>query len=416
LKILFITWDGPQASYLQSLFLPIFKKLAENDFDFHIMQFTWGDSGRIETNSQACIKAGFTYQSVTICRRPLAVGGLLTVYRGVFLIRRALREQQIDVVMPRSTIPAMSALIALRGNSLPMVFDADGLPLDERVEFAGRSPTGFVYRFMRDIEAQAIRRAALVITRTTSAEKILLARAGAGTSRHIFHVVSNGRDTQTFKPICVDYVGQVRRNLHLPEHAPLLVYAGSIGPQYCLDEMLQLFSSVRSRRHDAHFLILTGDPELINKELSSWPELIPAITTMSVPPLDVPKYLACADLGLALRRPSFSMQGVAPVKLGEYLLCGLPVVATSEIAEARSITAEIGFLVRFMDTDELFDVANWFVDDVLKEREKYRRQCREAGLEKYSLEGSVQSYVEALANLPGYKLGKESPGDFDSDA
>ncbi|MFD1691116.1 hypothetical protein ACFSHR_04825 [Azotobacter chroococcum] len=30
--------------------------------------------------------------------------------------------------MPRSTLPALATLLALRGRAVPMVFDADGLP------------------------------------------------------------------------------------------------------------------------------------------------------------------------------------------------------------------------------------------------------------------------------------------------
>ncbi len=41
MNILFITWDGPQVSYLESLFVPIFRKLEERcGAHFHVLQFT----------------------------------------------------------------------------------------------------------------------------------------------------------------------------------------------------------------------------------------------------------------------------------------------------------------------------------------------------------------------------------------
>jgi hypothetical protein len=43
MRTLFITWDGPQVSYLESLFLPIFEALGAQGFPFDILQFRWGD-------------------------------------------------------------------------------------------------------------------------------------------------------------------------------------------------------------------------------------------------------------------------------------------------------------------------------------------------------------------------------------
>ena len=225
-----------------------------------------------------------------------------------------------------------------------MVFDADGLPLDERVDFAGQSPNGLVHRFLRDVEAQAVRRADVVLTRSAKAAEILHARAGAGTSVDKFHVITNGRDAERFKPADAAASAQVRSGLGLTLDTPLLVYAGSLGPQYCMDEMLRLFAFVHARRPDAHLLILTGSPEVVQPALAVYPQCQGRITTLSVPAEVVPQYLGCADLGLAMRQPSFSMQAVAPIKLGEYLLCGLPVLATAGIGDTGAISTECWFV------------------------------------------------------------------------
>lgn len=400
MKILFVTWDGPQVSYLEGLFLPIFKRLAEAGMDFHILQFTWGDARRIEVSRQACIDAGFTYQAEIIWRRPVAMGGLLTALRGARVIRKTVREHQIDAVMPRSTLPVLAALLALRGNAMPLVFDADGLPLDERVDFAGQSPSGLVYRLLRDVEAQGVRRADVVLTRSHRAVDILLSRAGAGTAAEKFHVVGNGRDTEQFSPGNEESRQLVRARLQIPAAAPLLIYAGSIGPQYCLIEMLQLFARVHQQRPDARLLILTGSPELLPVALQQFPELQPFVTVLSVPAHAVPEYLACADLGLALRKRSFSMQGVAPVKLGEYLLCGLPVIASNGIGDSAIIAQDAGFLLDFLDEKSLQMAADWFVGVVLSRRENFRMQSRATGKDYFSLEASVASYSRALARIP----------------
>lgn len=399
MNILFVTWDGPQVSYLEGLFLPIFKVLKSAGIHVHVLQFTWAEQAKIEHSRIACQAAGCSYEMVPVIRRPVALGGLFTAVFGYRHIRRVIQQQKIDAIMPRSTLPALSSLLALRGRSEYLVFDADGLPLDERVDFAGQSPSSLVYRLLRDIEAQAVRRADVVLTRSSKAVDILRARAGAGTASDKFYVVTNGRETSLFTPGTAESRAAMRASLGLVHDAPLLVYAGSIGPQYCIEEMLKLFKLVREQRADTRLLILTGSPDVVHHALQAQSELTEFVTVKSVAADAVPAYLACADLGLGFRQPTFSMQGVAPIKLGEYLLCGLPLVATRGIGDTHNIDAAAGYMVDKMDESELQSVADWFIGQVLPNRAQLREHCRQVGLRYFSLEASVASYQQALKSL-----------------
>ena len=93
------------------------------------------------------------------------------------------------------------------------------------------------------------------------------------------------------------------------------------------------------------------------------------------------------------------MQGVAPIKLGEYLLCGLPLVATRGIGDTHNIDAAAGYMVDKMDESELQSVADWFIGQVLPNRAQLREHCRQVGLRYFSLEASVASYQQALKSL-----------------
>ena len=399
MNILFVTWDGPQVSYLEGLFLPIFKMLKSSGIHVHVLQFTWGEQEKIERSRIACETAGCSYEMVSVIRKPVAVGSLLSAVIGYRHIRRVIKQKKIDVVMPRSTLPALSSLLALRGRNEHLIFDADGLPLDERVDFAGQSPVSAIYRILRDIEAQAVRRADIVLTRSKKAADILLARAGAGTQNNKFHTVTNGRDTNIFSPGTAESRSNMRENLGIAQNVPLLVYAGSIGPQYCLAEMLRLFELVHEQRPDSHLIILTGSPETLQQTLQTKPKLLEKIIVKSVTANTVPAYLACADLGLAFRRQAFSMQGVAPIKLGEYLLCGLPLVATQGIGDTHNIDSAAGFMVNKMDESELQSVVHWFLNQVLPNREALRNHCRTKGVTHFSLETSAASYQHALNSI-----------------
>ncbi|MCD9047150.1 glycosyltransferase [Luteimonas sp. MHLX1A] len=399
MRILFITWDGPQVPYLETLFLPIFTRLAAAGFHFHILQFTWGDPTRLERTRRACEEAGFSYRPVIVARRPKALGALLTAIFGAWHVRRQIREHAIDVLMPRSTLPALAVLLTPKRIGRRVIFDADGLPLDERVEFAGDRANSASYRLLRDVEAQAVRRADRVLVRSSQAVQILAARAGAGTDASRFHVVANGRDSGAFATGSPALRDLMRASLGVRPDEPLIVYAGSMGPKYRLQEMLHLFKAVRKRREDARFLILTNDPGEVELGLGEQPALRDVVLIKQVLPETVPAHLACADLGVALIQQTLSMRAAAPIKLGEYLLCGVPTVITGGIGDSSSMPVDCGFVVATLETPQLAAAADWFVDTVLPDREGFRRRCRALGEERYSLDACAESYLRALLGM-----------------
>lgn len=396
MNILFVTWDGPQVSYLEGLFLPIFQALKAEGIYFHVLQFTWGDTASIDSRRVACENAGCGYEVVKVIRKPIALGSLMSAIMGGKHILRAIKQQKIDVVMPRSTLPALSSFLALRGRNERLVFDADGLPLDEKVEFSGISNTGLIHRILRDIEAQAVRRADAVLTRSPKASEILLARAGAGVNADKFINFNNGRDSEFFSFKSDLHSRKIKSDLGISEDMKLVIYVGSIGGKYLLHEMLKLFFHIKNLDQNVHFLILTADVEKAVQEISKGHFSSNSITVMSVSSASINKYIAAADLGLALIKPSYSMQAVSVLKIGEYLLSGVPVICTAGIGNSSQTCSKAGFVIGDLDDSSLKLAARWFFDDVIPNKVKYRDVSRSAGLLYYSSELTVAAYKKAI--------------------
>jgi glycosyltransferase involved in cell wall biosynthesis len=223
------------------------------------------------------------------------------------------------------------------------------------------------YRILRDVEAQLVRLSTSIVTRTTRAAEILCHRAGPPTALRSFHVVSNGRDESLFHPFDPEARAATRRRLGIAEGAPLLVYAGSIGPQYGVGN--------------------------IDRASEAFGEEGEVATIMRVAPDEVSQFLAAGDVGMAYRSTHFSMQGVAPIKLSEYLLCGLPVIGTAAIGDTEAAVDEGLFLDEESGAQE---AARWFVNDVMPRREDFRRKARAVGQHRFSLARSVEDYAKAL--------------------
>jgi len=396
LKILFVTWDGPQVHYLESLFLPIFAGLRPDGYEFEILQFRWGSAAEEAAVRSACADAGCGYRSVRIWRWG-ALGAFATALLGGLRIRRAVRRSGADAIMPRSVLPSLAVLAGGGSGLRPVLLDADGIEADERVEFAGMKATGLAYRLLRDIEAQMVRKSMAVLVRTAAARDILMARAGPPADPAKYRIVGNGRDGRAFHPSDEQSRRAVRSELGIASDAPLIVYVGSFGPKYRTHAIGELAMALRARRADTRLLVLSLAPEQVRAELfDRFPDLADFARIERAPPRDVARYLAAADVGTVFINETFSTRTVLPVKTGEYLLCGVPAVGTVAIGDNE---AALRAGVFFDDRRGPDEAARWVVEEVLPRREDYRQRARAIGVEHFSLERSIRDYRDALANF-----------------
>lgn len=436
-NLLFITWDGPQTSYIEGLFMPIFQEIAkQGDYKFHVVQFTWADAQKIAHTKAAANQMGIIYTAWPVLRKPnVSIGSLLTVLTSSAKIKKYIRENNIHIVMPRSTFPAMivnqinssfasraffpfrglrgasffpfrglrgSAFFpfrGLRGGKVPfrgfrgkLIFDADGLPIEERIDFAGLKKESFQYKLMKSAETKMLKSADAVITRSQKAIDIHTAHIGES-YRSKFSVVFNGRDKNVFayQPTIRE---KVRKELGLKDEL-LFVYAGSLGPQYCLNEMLEIFQAY-AEKHLTKFLILTGNTEFAEQNIPT--ELKAHVILKSVPAEKVSFYLNGGDLAFGLRKPTFSMQGVAPIKLGEYLLCGLPVIASKGIGDTEKILENFEECYLYDHSvgllPQIDQIKNFVEKAIFADRNKIAQKAQDY----FSLEAAAESYLKAIKN------------------
>ena len=294
--------------------------------------------------------------------------------------------------MPRSTMPAIMVNRIVKHN-FKIVFDADGLPIEERVDFSGLSRKSKQYLFFKKEENKMLERADGVITRSNEAIKIHSQIVGK-TNLEKFSVVLNGRNTNFFKPNSTERE-KMRKKLLISNQNKILVYCGSLGPQYGWNEMMTIFSNYKEINAEARFLILTGNLEFANERIPN--KLKESIIVLSVPIAEVPNYLSIADVAFAIREPKFSMKGVAPIKLGEYLLMGIPTIASIGIGDTEQILNAIPncFLYNHQNSKRV-DEAVAFIEGL---GETNFEEIRKYTIPFFSIEKSAESYCNALDKL-----------------
>lgn len=391
-NILFITWDGPQTSYAEGLFMPIFHKIEQlyPSFQFHILQFTWGN----QTQNQ--IKASklyhIPYESVQIHRKPWAtLGSLFSLFSGTKHIQKAINQWDIDILMPRSLFPAF---MVNRGNfNLPIIFDADGLPIEERIDFAGLKRNSLMHKALVSMEKKAIIQSDYVITRSMQSIAYHINKYGAK-DEHKFSVVINGRDTLKFKPN-KNLRQEVRNELGIDANAMVFLYVGSFGPQYGWNEMLGIFESYIKQQPNAHFLLLTGSPEKVTPLIPE--NLVPHFTVKKVPYQEVAKYMNAGDIAFAIREPKPSMLGVAPIKLAEYLLMNLPTIASSGIGDTNRFINIIPGIFAYHHINP--PTYQEILDFIENSNNLSDGEIRNQAIDMFSLEAAAKSYFYALKYL-----------------
>ncbi len=393
-NVLFITWDGPETSYMEGLFMPILSQVqSQSEYVFHVIQFTWGTTEKITIAQKAADQLQLIYTTKTIVRKPVRIlGNLWTLCKAIPYLKKYIKSNNISIVMPRSTMPVIMVNRIPKRN-FKVVFDADGLPLEERVDFSGLSKSSQQYQFFKTEELKMLVQAEAVLTRSHKAIPIHLEALDYKKPKK-FWVVENGREVNFFKHNLSEREKK-RDELHISRQAKVLVYCGSLGPQYGWDEMMAVFNAYHQKNPSTVFLILTGNGAFANERIPN--EMKPSVRIKTVPFAAIPNYLSVADVAFAIRAPTFSMQGVAPIKLGEYLLMGIPTIASAGIGDTEQILNAIPncFLYHHQNPSRVADAVA-FIEG---QSDINFEEIRKFAIPFFSIEKSATSYCNALNSI-----------------
>ncbi len=179
----------------------------------------------------------------------------------------------------------------------------------------GEMRPGLVARVLDGVARFFQRRAARILVVTPGMQRQLAAR-GFEERRLVF--LPNGADTELFRPAA--------RNGRDPGAPFTAIYAGTHGLVHGMEALIDAAERLRGQRVR---LLLVGDG--VAKEGLERAARERALDAMefrpSVPPAELVRLLHASDACLATTRASVFAGETIPVKLFDYLACGVPVVA-----------------------------------------------------------------------------------------
>jgi glycosyltransferase involved in cell wall biosynthesis len=342
-RVLYISYNGLIEPLGSTQILPYVLALAEG-FAITILSFekpvrTPEEDRRDAAATGALLsRHGIAWIPLRYHRRPSLPATAFDIAAGTVRALREHRRQPFQLTHARGYVPAAIACLVKTFAGVPFIFDIRGLNAEEYVD-AGLWTRGSVaFHLTKRVEQWILRNADGLNTLTEAVRPLLRTFPGLRQRPSLppWTVIPTCVDLEhfTFDPAARQ---RVRAALGIAER-PVLVYSGSIGTWYQLDEMLDFYVAARDRWPGLFFLALVNrSPDMVDG----------ACARHGVSPGDhavvwarhdeVPAYLSAADAAVAFIRPSISKQSSSPTKYGEYLSCGLPFAATAGVGDVDAL-------------------------------------------------------------------------------
>lgn len=255
-----------------------------------------------------------------------------------------LANASVTHVYSRSFLGSMWARRLARKLNAISIFDVRGVVgLESQLDMKSSIKS----RLLSYLELRESRKADRLSTVSQNLRQYLSLETG---SRDIIVIPSCVNETRMFfDPIARN---EIRNTLGLDQNTILLCYSGGTSAWQRMGDIVSLLKGVclTNLRYKALFLTTSlSDVTSLIEQAKFPPE---QAFVRGCPQNEVHRYLSAADVGLIMRHDTIVNNVASPVKVGEYLACGLPVILTRGIGDYSDMLpdARVGLLLN-EDTD-----------------------------------------------------------------
>jgi hypothetical protein len=395
LNAVYVTYWSLLDPLCQSQSLPVVRALARRGWRIGLVTFEQSRFGAGTEESglrRGMEDEGIFWMPLRYHKRPAVLSTLFDIARGVVRCLRLARSHRVRLFHGRGTVAAAIAGSAAGLTGARFLNDADGPLSQEYVDAGVWKPGSAAHRMTRWAEERLLRTAdaVAVLTKRRQAEV-------RGLTRDDPVVLPCAVDVQRFAA-CHETRETARRELGL--RGIVFVYAGKAGGWYLTDAMLDFVQVASGVFADVSLLVLTTEDSRSFAMAATDRGLRHTIRTASRE--QVPQYLSFADAGLSFVLSAPSKTACSPIKNGEYLAAGLPIVTTSAIGDYSDLVVRrrVGVVVASLDRHG-YGVAAHALRTLLADPFLGAR-CRETARTEVGLsEVVVPRYVDLYQRLLG---------------
>ena len=184
---------------------------------------------------------------------------------------------------------------------------------------------------------------------------------------------------------------------------PVFVYAGKFGDLYYREEIGALCHTLREFVADPFFLVLTPNPEpevrglFARHGIDSARDLHVGFSTLEA----MPEWLSAADLGIVAVPPLPAQRFRSPIKVGEYLACGLPYVVCRGVSEDDEWAERhaVGVVVEDFGPAAVRAQTRRFRELLSEDKTAQRARCRATGIAYRGQHIAVEAFSRILREI-----------------
>lgn len=404
-RILYLSYDGMTDPLGQSQVLPYLKGLGERGgYTFTLLSCEKAERfaqhrQRLEIITQ---EAGVEWHPLPYTKSPPILSTLGDLRRMRKLAVKLHLEKPFDAVHCRGHVTSLVGLYLKERFGIKFLFDNRGFWADEKVDAGAwdlRNPVyKTVYRYFKRKEKAMIEQCDQMVCLTHAGKADMLGWKNVSAVAKAITVIPCCADTLLFSPENgAGRTAALRRELDLDKDAQVLVYLGSIGTWYMLEEMLDFFVAYRNAYPAAKFLFITQD-EHERIRHTAVAKGLPADSILIRPGIreEVPGLLSLAQHSLFFIRPTYSKISSSPTKQGEIMAMGIPVICNSGVGDSDAIVTnhQSGVLVR--------EFGNQAYEKAVRELQQTKFNTgyiRQGAEQVFSLESGVQQYLKVYERL-----------------
>jgi len=139
----------------------------------------------------------------------------------------------------------------------------------------------------------------------------------------------------------------IRKKFNIADTKIVFCYSGGLSKWQKIESIISLFEKIAQKLSNSSFLFLTPAKNQLKQIIENSKLPLTKCTITSCDHNDIPAYLSSADLGIIMRDNTIINNVASPVKIGELLACGLPLILTDGIGDysQKLSKAGIGILI-----------------------------------------------------------------------
>jgi glycosyltransferase involved in cell wall biosynthesis len=393
--VLYITYNGLLEPLGQSQVFQYLKKLANNHKIILVSYekaHDWAQVPKRDALMKLVKDAGILWLPLRYHKRPSGLATLYDLIVGIFVCVYLSVRHRTEITHARSYIPSVIALILKRLFKKRYLFDMRGFWADERVDGGIWQPNSRLYHLAKWFEKKFLTHADVVVS---------LTHAGVTAMRQ-FPYLKNRPPQFEVIPTCtnLDLFQPIQHSKNKKADLFTLGYVGSVGTWYLFDQVLECFKILLKICPDSRLLIINrSEHEYIQERLRMYGISEKTVEMKAAEHATVGAIIAQEmDAGIFFIKPVFSKKASSPTKMGEFLACGIPCLANSNVGDVEKILVdEVGVVIHDFSAHEQEQAIRNLLS--LVENPETKKRCVAVAHQYFSLDNGVRTYEQIYHSL-----------------